>query len=135
MLTEVQLLVLSAANHKDEQRVASLWDDVITETYKSTGDLRAVGAKVISLASSMATKTSDYIPIGILLNALENISLYPLHYQYDSKALMIFRNVQPADVTQVFQNLVGTLPQVLNSSLFEAIRTHTFGRRSHSAFG
>jgi len=94
MLTEVQLLVLSAANHKDEQRVASLWDTVVTETYHTTQDLRAVIAKVVTLASSMATKTSDYIPLGVLLDSLERISL-----------------ISNQDVTQVFQNLIGSLPQ------------------------
>jgi hypothetical protein len=111
-LKEGQLLVLSAANHKDERRVAYLWDSIVDESYaRTSGDMRAgmkppplllplpfslflslpfsfwlmfysVVAKVVLLTTSMATKTNDYIPVGLLLDTLERYSLYlfPLYY-------------------------------------------------------
>eukprot|EP00026_Physarum_polycephalum_P000862 Phypoly_transcript_00863.p1 GENE.Phypoly_transcript_00863~~Phypoly_transcript_00863.p1 ORF type:complete len:1293 (+),score=225.30 Phypoly_transcript_00863:291-3881(+) len=93
-LKEGQLLVLSAANHKDERRVAHLWDGIVNESYARTGgDMRAVVAKVVLLTTSMTTKTNDYIPLGLLLDTLERFSF----------------NAQQ-DPSFVFRLLVGTSP-------------------------
>lgn len=74
-LKEGQLLVLSAANYKDEERVNHLWNEIVNETFLDKGDVRAVVAKVNSLITSMSTKTNDYIPLSLLLDSLERISV------------------------------------------------------------
>lgn len=81
-LKDGQLLVLSAANYKDQERVNHLWNEIVKETFVAKGDVRAVVAKVNSLITSMVTKTSDYIPVHLLLDSLERISVYPSLFCY-----------------------------------------------------